>query len=50
MKKEKPAFVGDIETVCPEIYLTIDHLKKGEYKFYIVENNKVVRSLRIKKN
>lgn len=49
MKKNKAEFIGDIEAVSAEIYLTIDHLKKGAYKFHIVENNKVIRTIRFEK-
>lgn len=31
------------------IYLSIDHLKKGNYKLSITLNNKVVKSLNFKK-
>jgi hypothetical protein len=50
MKKRKSAFVGDIESSVPEIYLTIDHLKKGPYTIHIVENNLVLKSIKILKS
>ncbi|PKA84244.1 hypothetical protein ATE92_2424 [Ulvibacter sp. MAR_2010_11] len=49
MKKVKSAFVGDIENSIPEIYLTIDHLKSGDYKFHIVERQKVIKTISVKK-
>ena len=31
------------------IYLSIDHLKDGNYKFNFILNNKVVKSIKLKK-
>lgn len=41
--------MGDIESSLPEIYLTIDHLKTGDYKIHIVEKHKVIKTISIKK-
>jgi len=32
-----------------EIYLSIDHLKQGDYKLNILDNNKVVKAVKISK-
>ena len=31
------------------IYLSIDHLKDGNYRFHFMLNNKVVKSIKLKK-
>ncbi len=31
------------------IYMSIDHLKKGSYSLSILEKNKVIKSIKIKK-
>ena len=33
-----------------QIYLNIDHLKKGEYVFNFMQENKICKSVKIKKN
>lgn len=32
------------------IYLNIDHLKKGQYKLNVMLNNKIIKSIRIDKD
>lgn len=49
MKKKKQSFSGDLETVYPVIYLTIDHLKNGNYTFHIVQQNKIIKTFCIEK-
>ena len=39
----------DSETKVSDIYLSIDHLKKGAYKLRVTLKNKIVKTIKLKK-
>gem|GEM_PF-5362065 len=50
MTKPKAAYVGEIDPLTPEIYLNIDHLKCGTYRFHFVQKDKVIKTIQILKS
>ncbi|MEL6810555.1 MAG: hypothetical protein AAFP76_04415 [Bacteroidota bacterium] len=49
MKKDSPTFKGELGITTPEIYLSIDHLKKGVYIIHITIKDRVIETVRVTK-
>jgi len=49
MKKDSPSFKGELGNLVPEIYLSIDHLKKGRYVIHLTNREKVIKTINILK-
>ncbi len=45
MKKDTPTFIGNLGIEVPEIYLGVDHLKKGNYVIHITDKDKIIRTI-----